>query len=138
MELQHPPTGPTKRCPSCKVTKPTDEFPKNRASKDGLADYCKPCHNAKTRASVRRHGGARHYHLRGRYGIGAPEVAALIEAQRSLCAICLRKPAVQVDHDHKSGRVRGILCDGCNGALGAFDESEERIRRAIEYLERWN
>jgi len=43
-----------------------------------------------------------------------------------------------VDHDHASGQVRGVLCDGCNGVLSAFRESEELLLRAIAYLERWN
>ncbi len=127
-----------KRCPCCGETKPLEEFCRNKRSPDGRACYCKPCHNAKTRASVRRNGGTRHYHLRGRYGIGATEVATLVDQQGGLCAICRCKPAIQVDHDHASGQVRGVLCDGCNGVLSAFRESEELLLRAIAYLERWN
>src|SRR5438132_8766483 len=119
MELQHPPTGPTKRCPSCKVTKPTDEFPKNRASKDGLADYCKPCHNRIMKEQkARLYGGERNYLLNLRYGIAQAEVLALLEQQGGTCAICRIKPAVHVDHDHATGRVRGILCFACNRGLG--------------------
>ena len=65
-------------------------------------------------------------------------MAALVEKQGGLCAICRCKPAIQVDHDHASGQVRGVLCDGCNGVLSAFRESEELLLRAIAYLERWN
>ena len=61
----------------------------------------------------------------------------MVEAQGGLCAVCRIQTADQVDHDHASGRVRGVLCDGCNGALGAFKEHPEIILRAIAYLERW-
>jgi len=124
-----------KRCPCCGEIKRLEEFCRNKRSPDGRACYCKPCHNAKGRESVRRNGGSRHYHFRGRYGIGAAEVAALIDSQGGLCAICRSKPAVQVDHDHSRGAaVRGVLCDGCNGALGAFNEDEALILQAIAYL----
>jgi hypothetical protein len=127
-----------KRCPCCGEIKPLEEFCRNKRSSDGRACYCKPCHNAKGRASVSRHGGSRHYHFRDRYGIGAAEVAALIEGQGGLCAICRTKPAVQVDHSHATNAVRTALCDGCNGALGAFNEDEGMLLRAIEYLIQWS
>lgn len=133
--------GPgSKRCPDCGQTKPLDAFCRNKNSRDGRAVYCKPCHNARGRETVKRlYGGHRHYRLRQKYGIGAEEVAALVSAQGGLCAICRAQPATQVDHKHDATTaVRGALCDGCNGALGAFDEDEERILRAIEYLERWS
>lgn len=128
----------SKRCPACGETKPLEAFCRNKRSPDGRAFYCRPCHNAKGKESVARNGGARRYHLRGRYGIEPAEVQVIIEAQGGLCAICRRQPAVQVDHDHASGVVRGILCDGCNGTLSAFRESPMLLTKAIEYLDRWN
>lgn len=73
-----------------------------------------------------------------KYGLGAAEVAALAAAQGGVCAVCQRKPAVQVDHDHKTGKVRGVLCDGCNGGIGAFGEDLELLERAARYLEAWS
>ena len=77
-----------KRCPSCGETKPFDEFPRNRSVKDGHAVYCKPCHNAKGRASRAKYGGARKYHLWRRYGVTLEDVDALMTAQKGVCAIC--------------------------------------------------
>ena len=57
--------------------------------------------------------------------------------QGGACALCGKKEGngrLQVDHDHKSGRVRGLLCPSCNRALGAFGESQALIQRAIDYL----
>jgi hypothetical protein len=123
-------------CPDCGLAKPPEDFPRNRATKSGRATYCKPCHNARTRASVKRlHGGGRHYHLRQRYGIGAAEVDQLIEEQGGRCAICRRRSATQVDHDHATSKVRGVLCLECNAAIGAFKDSVRTVYQAIDYLD---
>ena len=129
------PKSSEKRCPDCGEVKPLEAFCRNKRTRDGRAVYCKLCHNARNKETVQRlHGGHRHYRLRDRYGIGASEVAALIETQGGVCAICRRNPAVQVDHNHSTTKVRGVLCDGCNGALGAFHEDRALILRAIAYL----
>ncbi len=135
MELQPPPTTPTKFCPGCRQIKPLDNFPKNRSSKDGLAAYCKPCHNRIMKEQKdRRYGGERSYLLKLRYGISAAEVQSLIEKQGGTCAICRIKPAVHVDHDHATGRVRGILCFACNRGLGKVGDSVDVLRAMIAYL----
>ena len=105
------------------------------SSRDGRAAYCKPCHNFRNKETVQRlYGGQRHYRLQQKYGIGADEVAALVAIQGGVCAICRARAAVQVDHHHGTNAVRGVLCDGCNGALSAFNEDEALILRAIAYL----
>lgn len=126
-----------KTCPSCGQTLPVSEFPRNRSSRDGLATYCKPCHNKKGRETkIRLYGGTRHYHLKRRYGVGATEVQALIDAQGGLCAICHERPAEHVDRDHATGAIRGILCFNCNGGLGQFRDRVDLLRLAAAYLER--
>ena len=85
---------------------------------------------------MRLYGGSRHYHLTKRYGIGADEVATLIARQGGVCAICGRENPEHVDHDHVSGRIRGVLCFNCNGGLGQFGDDIERLTQAIEYLRR--
>jgi hypothetical protein len=80
-----------KKCPTCGVTKPLEDFPRNRAFKNGRATYCKPCHNARRRESIKRlHGNTRHYHLTQRFGISAAEVEQMIQEQDGLCAVCNR------------------------------------------------
>lgn len=125
-----------KRCPDCGQTKSLTEFPRNRRSKDGRATYCKPSHNARTRASIRRtHGSSRHYHLKQRFGIGEAEVGAMIDEQGGVCKACGDRPATQVDHNHETGEARGILCLQCNAALGALKEDPRNIWAAVDYLE---
>jgi hypothetical protein len=125
-----------KRCPDCGELKPLSEFPRNKRTKDGLATYCKPCHNARGRASRDRVGGSRQYHLKRRYGIGAAEVEALVLAQGGVCAICGKPSPEHVDHDHATSRVRGVLCFNCNGGLGQFHDDVDRLTAAIGYLDR--
>lgn len=64
---------------------------------------------------------------------------ALHKQQGGICAICSKTEeangkALAVDHDHETGRVRGLLCDDCNLALGRFQDSPDVLRRAINYL----
>ena len=124
-----------KRCPDCGAWKPLEDFPRNRRTRDGRHAYCKPCHNARGHESRQRlYGGSRHYHLKRRYGIGADEFDALLAKQGGVCRICGRPDPEHVDHDHKTGRVRGILCFNCNGGLGQFADDVDRLESAAHYL----
>jgi hypothetical protein len=126
-----------KRCSRCHEWKTLDQFPRNRRAKDGYHCYCKSCHNQIGREyKQRRYGGARHYHLRHRYGITAAQVDRMIAEQGGVCALCKAAEPKHVDHDHATGRVRGILCFGCNGGLGQFGDNIDRLVLAIAYLDR--
>lgn len=125
------------RCPDCGEVKPAEDFPRNRSRPSGRHCYCKACNNARNRESIQRlHGNRRHYHLTARYGIGEDDVRALIEEQGGVCPICRRPDPTHVDHDHRTGRVRAILCGACNAGLGQFKDDPVRIRNAIAYLSR--
>jgi hypothetical protein len=54
------------------------------------------------------------------------------------CGICGATEIVYVDHDHTTGRPRGLLCPSCNSAIGLLGESPERFAAAIAYLEKHN
>ncbi len=56
--------------------------------------------------------------------------------QRGICALCPR-PATCIDHDHSSGRFRGLLCRQCNAALGTLGDCAAGLLRAIDYLTRY-
>ncbi|WP_244524233.1 endonuclease VII domain-containing protein [Geodermatophilus dictyosporus] len=60
----------------------------------------------------------------------------MLEAQGGACAICEVQPAAHVDHDHDTGRVRQLLCFGCNGGLGQFKDDPTVLRAAARYVER--
>jgi hypothetical protein len=74
------------------------------------------------------------------YGLSKDEYDAILLRQNGACAICLKlfTKTPHVDHDHKTNKVRGLLCLRCNHLLGAFDESEDWQIRAKEYLYRAN
>jgi hypothetical protein len=126
-----------KYCPRCEATLPISAFGRNRASADGATSYCRPCHNAISKANrERKHGSTREYHLRRRYGIGQAEVDAMLAAQGGLCAACRHDEPKHVDHDHATGQVRGMLCFLCNQALGNVRDDVARLQGLIDYLHR--
>ena len=124
------------RCSDRGLDKSPDAFPRNRSTRTGRGRYCKQCHNRRGREFIQmKYGSTRHYHLQQRYGISAAEVERLKRAQGGLCPICDTRAAEHVDHDHVTGRVRSILCELCNGFLGAFEDDPRLLRAAIAYLE---
>lgn len=74
------------------------------------------------------------YKLKWRYGITTVDVDRMKQAQEGLCAICRCEKILVVDHDHLTGKVRGLLCQDCNKGLGMFNDSSLNLRNAIVYL----
>ena len=74
-----------------------------------------------------------------RYGITLDERDALLARQGGLCAICQTSEfgakGPQLDHDHVTKRVRGVLCMKCNLGIGCFDDRDDKLTAAIAYLE---
>lgn len=78
--------------------------------------------------------------LKRKYGITAEQYGEMLAAQAGGCAICARPPKTRrlaVDHNHKTGKVRGLLCYRCNGQL-IRDHTLESLRRAVAYLEKYD
>jgi hypothetical protein len=82
-------------------------------------------------------------HLQRRFGIGLAEYSQMVSDRDNKCDICgqLEKQeragklkALAVDHDHKTGAIRGLLCCDCNQALGKFQDSKDLLTSAIAYL----
>lgn len=123
------------RCPQCGLDKPPDDFPRHRGNKTGRHNYCKPCHNERTKAyKQRKHGSERSYLLKHRYGIDEEQMQRLLAAQGNVCAICKVAEPKHVDHSHRTRQVRGLLCLNCNQGIGRFEDDVPTLRRAIEYL----
>ena len=73
--------------------------------------------------------------LKIRYGITEDNYKELLKKQVGKCAICDKKEAIlNIDHNHKTGRVRGLLCGSCNRALGLMKDNAEFLVKAIDYL----
>jgi len=78
----------------------------------------------------------RAHHLKHRHGITLDEFNEMVVGQDGVCAICWAEmDPPHVDHDHKTGRIRGLLCQKCNMALGLLADSRESLARALLYLE---
>lgn len=84
----------------------------------------------------------RSHHLRSTYGITLEEYENLFESQGRKCAICGSPSSggpgrnFHVDHDHKTGKVRGLLCCNCNFVVGHSLDNPEILMRAADYLNR--
>lgn len=82
--------------------------------------------------------------LKHKYDLSIEEYENMNKEQNGLCAIC-NKPQYSappfitklvVDHDHKTNKVRGLLCNKCNQALGLFQDNIENLKNAVKYLQR--
>jgi hypothetical protein len=115
---------------------PTSAFGSNDSRSDGLTSYCLVCHNKiSTRNRIKVDGSTRNYHLKRRYGLTEDDVKQLIAQQGGVCAVCRIENPEHVDHCHRTGKVRGVLCFNCNGGLGQFKDDIDRLINAIAYLE---
>lgn len=76
------------------------------------------------------------------YGISLTEYNQMLKEQNCVCAICKnpesskRKLSLSVDHDHKTGKIRGLLCGRCNRGLGYFKDNINFLTHAIKYLDK--
>lgn len=74
--------------------------------------------------------------LRRLYGITGEEYVVLFRAQHSRCYVCQKQKTqhLSVDHDHKTGLVRGLLCSHCNYVMGWLHDDMQKFKRFAEYL----
>jgi hypothetical protein len=146
------PSEGDRQCPRCGDRKALTEFKVMLHKASGRDSYCIPCrrdvnrewaqrNRSKAVASTTAWKRANPMAARlTRYPINVADFKALLAAQGDRCAICRRVPddpfSLCVDHDHASGKVRGLLCTACNSGLGKLGDSEEGLLRALEYLRR--
>lgn len=131
----------TRVCRTCKSRRQMADFHWANAGRHRRRT-CKSCDD--TRAAVRRAlnpakyaRAARERTFKRKYGITLAEFDAMLVGQRYRCRICMEQltaDATHVDHDHRSGVVRGLLCTNCNLGLGHFRDDPQRLRMALAYL----
>jgi hypothetical protein len=145
-----------KKCYTCKSCN-REQMAVRRATDAEFVKRCKEYHKEyindpenkkKANERIKKWREANREHIRARdrnnglkwkYGIGSEEFNRMFQEQGSVCAICGTeqpdgKRPFMVDHDHTTGKVRGILCNNCNMGLGWFKDKEEYLTKAIEYL----
>lgn len=98
--------------------------------------YCSPCNVKKVREWQKAHPEAKRRYRRKRvYNMSEKEYADMVKKQEGLCAnIDCGNPATDIDHDHATGKVRGLLCGPCNRALGMVRDDPNRLEGLIRYL----
>jgi hypothetical protein len=136
-------TETKKWCSRCECWLPHSSFGKNGWTKSGLQAYCEKCRGGyqsryAKKPEVRRKLTAYNLnYVRRRFlNASAEDVQRIWERQNYCCAICSSSIPINahLDHDHKTGEVRGLLCPGCNHGLGKFKDDPELLLKAIEYL----
>lgn len=73
--------------------------------------------------------------LKTRYGLTQDKVDEMTLRQNGLCAICKKRKKLGVDHNHKTGQIRELLCSNCNTAIGLVGEDIAILHMMIYYLE---
>ena len=129
-----------KKCGKCKIEKDSSDFHKDIQKKDGLRFWCKDCileyvreYQKANPERVKRQ--QKDSTLRRKYGISLDEYKRMCIAQDGKCAICPSKSGIlNVDHDHKTGKVRKLLCNRCNRVLGILEEDEKLILSVLDYV----
>ncbi|MET7975702.1 endonuclease domain-containing protein [Streptomyces mirabilis] len=99
---------------------------------DNIILMCTPCHSEEKR----RRG------MKSKYGISVEQYEMMLQAQGGVCAICKKPPPqgerrMGVDHCHESGRVRGILCHGCNRWLGVYEKFRKGVDKYDSFLAKY-
>ena len=119
-------------CSRCSRPKPLGEFSPHPQARTGRHSRCRACVAEVARTDYRE--VRRKNALKRQYGLTPAEYDGLLASQGGRCALCDRASTLVIDHDHESGRVRGLLCYGCNTGLGKFRDSVPMLMRAADYL----
>jgi hypothetical protein len=134
----------TKTCCKCKTELPLKEFVKDKNRKDGIYPVCRGCRNSYARIHratypKKSQGYTRKY----KYGITNEDYDKKLNDQGNACAICQtkipggNKESFFIDHDHETGKVRGLLCRSCNLMIGHAKDETQLLATAIGYLVYW-
>lgn len=132
-------------CGVCKESKESIDFYKHHNTHDGLQTMCKQCSTNRRKRYYqenipRKQELQKANHLSRKYNLTVVQFELLKTQQENVCAICKREPdsgrykGFYVDHDHRTGKVRGLLCYRCNMVLGYAKEDLDVLQTAIHYL----
>ena len=142
MELTLSPVILNKQCKGCYKVHPINHYGKQSVATGKLKSRCKDCNRESLYAwrlahpdRFRKVGWA--YELRKLYGITVADYEQMLLNQGGVCAICgkinTRQLKLAVDHNHKTGKIRGLLCDRCNRGIGLLLNTTN-LTNAINYL----
>lgn len=130
-----------KQCFRCKAVKPLGEFHKN--GKKGLHSWCKACakiHRQKNYAKNRPKLALAHrkWCIKNTYGLTLEQYDQMFEDQGGVCKTCGKVNRdgrrLYIDHNHETGKVRGLLCHRCNSLLGFVKDDIDILQNILAYL----
>lgn len=140
-----------KICPNCKLPKVLEEFGLAGKKLSRYNSWCKKCDAAKKLAyhhkmmldpdyREKRRMKSLNDRYMGAYGITYQDKLDMFKNQNGLCEICKKEMSMpnkcSVDHDHQTGKIRGLLCPKCNTGLG-YIESTNFLKLALEYKKKY-
>lgn len=126
-----------KRCTKCANNQEDSCFYTHKNAKDGLRDICKTCSSDQSKLyQTFNKERIRIRIARKKYGITTEWYYKTLSSQNNSCAGCNKVfvDVPHVDHDHSTGKVRGLLCGNCNRALGLLHEDTDTMIRLVGYL----
>lgn len=131
-----------KVCAGCKEEKDVSLFPKDTRIKSGIRSRCKACYAELNRKIHQKRGttdGDRDRKLRKTFGISLEQYNRMFFEQDCRCAVCGKTEQengkrLAVDHCHKTGKIRKLLCHHCNCALGMVNDNKDTLAALISYL----
>lgn len=133
-----------KRCSSCKTEKEISQFNKSKDKKFGLHNQCRQCAKLwkpSPEALKISRQKTREWSRLKFSGFTQKEYEVKLKEQNYSCAICCTIDSgpmdFHADHDHKTGKKRGVLCQKCNTGLGLLKDDIEILCAAIEYLNKY-
>lgn len=127
----------TKICGKCKKKKTLDAFHKNKDGKYGRRSYCKEC--VKVYYKEKYIKDAEKYKwmaIERIYGVTEADYDRMFKEQKGCCAICGKHQsefvkALCIDHNHKTEKVRGLLCKSCNLDLGVYEKRKDEFKKYL-------
>lgn len=123
-----------KLCTKCGIVKDINEFSFDKKQNRALS-YCKECSRelVRQRRAKAPDKNKKAYQMKWRYDLTPEQFNQMIDEQGNRCAICLDEFSLdrlpEVDHDHKTGKIRGVLCNRCNVTLGMCQDDPEYLRK---------
>lgn len=129
-----------KYCSACETTRPATDFGANKRKYDGLASECKACSRARSNERYHKNPDrSRELTLWNQFGITVADYDDMMTGQQGVCGICRNTCSsgkrLAVDHDHETGRVRGLLCGRCNRGIGFLAHDPARLQAAIAWVQ---
>ncbi|WP_188128382.1 endonuclease VII domain-containing protein [Propionispora hippei] len=118
-----------KKCKGCGKELPLTEYGRNSQGRQGYHSRCRTCRKSESYKRL--------------YGISLEDAQRILDSQGGVCALCGYPLDLTVgndrnacvDHCHSTGKIRGILCRSCNGAIGKLGDSVEAMQKVINYLQ---